>query len=369
MKTFSKIKGRIKQYTQQMEQLQEAVLKEREELKQSVYSLWSETKFIVGKKGTSRDYFYLSIIDPVSNDFFTGIWVDSRGKLTIGKISFLPFYEFDEYEAISPKRFFGKLRTLGVKLNEHADPVSVECCRYKPAIIEDVDDTYKAVGYCRLSQNGKAKNLYDRQISLINSFAKYDIRAAVSEIFAETVQGTVPVGQRKAVSEMLEYCACNDIYTVVVSEMNRLGRTENVIMTGISYLMKRGIREIYCIKEKILINEEFICEHYRELKRIAKSCETEYEDIRHRMKSGYDTFIEKAKQSNGTIKIGRPSDYRKPKEQYFSQYQKEIDFLLKGELSLRQIHTVTGTSVGTLQKIKHLLAQTATVQVANENAQ
>ena len=80
-------------------------------------------------------------------------------------------------------------------------------------------------------------------------------------------------------------------------------------------------------------------------------------------------FIEKAKQSNGTIKIGRPSDYRKPKEQYFSQYQKEIDFLLKGELSLRQIHTVTGTSVGTLQKIKHLLAQTATVPVANEIAQ
>ena len=144
---------------------------------------------------------------------------------------------------------------------------------------------------------------------------------------------------------------------VIVSELNRLGRTENVIMGGISFLMKKGIREIYCIKENVLINEEFISEHYRELKSIAKSCEMEYDDIIHRMRTGYSSYIENARKTNGKIQVGRSSDYRKPKEQYFSQYSKEIDFLMKGELSLRQIHTITGTSIGTLQKLKHLINQ------------
>lgn len=358
MKTFSKIKGKINQYRQQAEQLQDAIDQQNEELKLSIYSLWGETKFLSGKNGTSKEYFYLSVIDPASNDFFNGIWVDSRGKLTVGKIPFTPLYDFEEYEPITPKRFFGKLKSLGIKLHEFSDPIATECNMYKPAVVETVDDTYKAVGYCRLSQNGKTKNFYDRQISLINNFAKYDIKAYLAEFFAETVQGTVSVAQRKAISEMLEFCNCNDIHTVIVSEMNRLGRTETVIMSGISFLMKKGVKEIYCVKENVLINEEFISEHYRELKKLAKACENEYEEIMHRMRTGHQAFVEKVHNSNGEIKMGRPSDYRKPKEKYFSQYQKEIDFLLKGELSIRQIHTITGTSTGTIQKLKKMLNPT-----------
>lgn len=360
MKTFSKIKSKIEQYKKQAAQLHAAIDQQNEELKQSVYSLWGETKFLSGKKGSSRDYFYLSMIDPISNDFFDGIWVDARGKITTGKIPFAPLYDFDEYEEITPKRFFGKLKSLGIKLHEFGDPVALECNRYKPALVDNVDDEYKAVGYCRLSQNSRAKNLYDRQISLIRNFAKYNMSACLCELFAETVQGTVSLSQRKAILDMLEFCNCNDVHTIIVSEMNRLGRTENVIMSGISFLMKKGIKEIYCIKENVIINEEFISEHYRELKSIAKSCEYEYNEIIHRMRSGYNTYIEKAKKSNGKIQVGRSANYRKPKEQYFSQYSKEIDFLLKGELSLRQIHTITGTALGTLQKIKKLVQSNPT---------
>ena len=357
MSTFLSIKRKIEQYEKQTEQLQKEISEKKEELKSSIYSLWSKTKFICGKKGYTREYFYLSFIDPVSNDFFTGIWVGSKGKLTIGKIPFTPLYDFDEYEEVTPQRFFGKLKAVGINLNEHNDPVAIECNRYRPAIVYTFDDAYKSVGYCRLSQNNRTKNLYDRQITLIRNFSRCSIQANLVELFAETVQGTVSLQQRKGVSEMIDYCACNDVHTVIVSELNRLGRTENVIMGGISFLMKKGIREIYCIKENVLINEEFISEHYRELKSIAKSCEMEYDDIIHRMRTGYSSYIENARKTNGKIQVGRSSDYRKPKEQYFSQYSKEIDFLMKGELSLRQIHTITGTSIGTLQKLKHLINQ------------
>jgi DNA invertase Pin-like site-specific DNA recombinase len=353
MSTFLSIKRKIEQYEKQTERLQKEISEKKEELKSSIYSLWLKTKFVCGKKGNTREYFYLSFIDPASNDFFTGIWLGDSGKLTIGKMPFIPLYDFDEYEEVAPQRFFGKLKAVGINLNEYDDPIAIECSRYRPAIVCTLDDAYKVVGYCRLSQSTKTKNLYDRQITLIRNFSERDIQANLVELFAETIQGTVSLRQRKGISEMIDYCACNDVHTVIVSELNRLGRTENVIMGGISLLMKKGIREIYCIKENVLINEEYISEHYRELRNLAKSCETEYDDIVHRMRTGYESYVDKTKKEYGKALVGR-RNYRKSKEKYLSQYSNEIGLLTKG-LSMRQVRTITGTSLGTLQKLKNII--------------
>ena len=49
--------------------------------------------------------------------------------------------------------------------------------------------------------------------------------------------------------------------------------------------------------------------------------------------------------------MGRPSSYRKSDDAYKDQYQKEITLLRKG-ISLRNVQKITGTSLGTLQKVK-----------------
>ena len=73
--------------------------------------------------------------------------------------------------------------------------------------------------------------------------------------------------------------------------------------------------------------------------------------IRERMNSGRAQYIEKCRREG--IKMGRPSSYKKDLESYKQQYQKEIVMLKKG-ISLRNIATLTGTSVNTIRKVKEL---------------
>ena len=71
--------------------------------------------------------------------------------------------------------------------------------------------------------------------------------------------------------------------------------------------------------------------------------------IKERMASGRDQYIAKCRREG--VKMGRPATYRKSDESYRDQYQKEISLLRKG-ISLRNVQKITGTSLGTLQKVK-----------------
>ena len=71
--------------------------------------------------------------------------------------------------------------------------------------------------------------------------------------------------------------------------------------------------------------------------------------IADRMSSGRNQYIARCK-ANG-IKMGRPESYRKSDEDYKTQYAKEIQLLRKG-YSLRNVQSITGTSIMTLRKIK-----------------
>jgi hypothetical protein len=74
--------------------------------------------------------------------------------------------------------------------------------------------------------------------------------------------------------------------------------------------------------------------------------------IKERMASGRDLYIAKCRRDG--VKMGRPASYRKSDDAYRDQYQKEITLLRKG-ISLRNVHAITGTSIGTLQKIKRFV--------------
>lgn len=73
--------------------------------------------------------------------------------------------------------------------------------------------------------------------------------------------------------------------------------------------------------------------------------------IRERMNSGRAQYIDKCRKEG--IKMGRPSSYKKDLDSYRLQHQKEIGLLKKG-ISLRNISSLTGTSVNTIRKVKEL---------------
>ena len=71
--------------------------------------------------------------------------------------------------------------------------------------------------------------------------------------------------------------------------------------------------------------------------------------IRYRMKAGYEDYLKRRK-DNPNLRLGRQG-YEKDEKSYREDYKEELTLLRKG-ISLRNIQKLTGTSIGTLQKIK-----------------
>jgi hypothetical protein len=67
------------------------------------------------------------------------------------------------------------------------------------------------------------------------------------------------------------------------------------------------------------------------------------------MKAGYEEYLKK-RRDNPELRLGRQG-YKKDEHSYREDYAQELSLLRKG-ISLRNIQKLTGTSVGTLQKIK-----------------
>ena len=368
MKTFSKIKDKIKRYQDEVRLLNLNIASETDVLKKELGNYLRESKFLSVKLNNGKDYYYLSSFDLLDSDKFYGIRINSNGKLDIGKMSMDSMLNATEYETINAERFFGKMISLGIKLDKIDDPIAKECNYFKPVIVHYYGDRKNAVAYCRLSQNTGCKNKFDRQISLIKNFVEKSGEYNLSEIFTETITGVSTASQRTVFSDMIEYCTINDIHTVVISELNRLGRKKDTILSLVTHLSKHNINEIIVLKENMLINEEFLTNNYRKLNALAKSCEDEYENIKYRMQEGYKAYVEKREEAikNGDTNIpvlGRVN-YIKSEESYRKQYEKEIDLLSKPKMSLRQVRAITGTSIGTLQKLKGMFFN---VKISDEN--
>ena len=153
--------------------------------------------------------------------------------------------------------------------------------------------------------------------------------------------------------EAIEYVKNNKVDKVLCSEISRLGRStlealkviellnENKVCLylanyGLSTLDKNGTVNPTC---------HLICTILLEIGQIERST------IRTRMAMGYQEYLNKRKTDKENHPLGRPTKYKKSDSTYREQYQKEISLLRKG-ISLRNVSSLTGTSIGTLRKLK-----------------
>ena len=141
---------------------------------------------------------------------------------------------------------------------------------------------------------------------------------------------------------------------VVCLEISRLGRNTLEALKVINYLNENGVSlhiknyNLNTLNPDGKVNPvaSLICTILLEIASMERLT------IKERMASGRDLYIAKCRRDG--VKMGRPSTYRKSDDAYKDQYQKEIGLLRKG-ISLRNVHAITGTSVGTLQKIKRYI--------------
>lgn len=201
---------------------------------------------------------------------------------------------------------------------------------------------------CRVST---ASQDYERQVSELTEFCQ---RAdwQVSRIFANKVSGKLPVEQRTELLEMLDYVRANQINKVVVLEISRLGRNTlealKVIQmlndAGVSLFIKNYGLETLDKDGKVNPIASLICTILLEVAQMERLT------IIERMSSGRDQYIKKCRETGK--KMGRPSTYKKPLDDYRKQYAKEIALLKK--MSLKNVSAITGTSINTLRKVKAL---------------
>ena len=172
--------------------------------------------------------------------------------------------------------------------------------------------------------------------------------------FANKVSGASKLADREEISALVEYVKEHRLNRVVCLEISRLGRNTLEALKVINYLNENGVSlhiknyNLNTLNPDGKVNPvaSLICTILLEIASMERLT------IKERMASGRDLYIAKCRREG--VKMGRPSTYRKSDDAYKDQYQKEIGLLRKG-ISLRNVHAITGTSIGTLQKIKRFV--------------
>ena len=193
---------------------------------------------------------------------------------------------------------------------------------------------------------------YQRQVTELHDYCK-KAGWEVTRVFANKVSGAKAVTERAEIVEMVEYIKTNNVKRVVCLEISRLGRNTLEALKVINYLNENGV-SLYVknynletlVDGKVNPVASLICTILLEIASMERLT------IKERMASGRDQYIAKCRAIGK--KMGRPSTYRKSDEAYREQYTKEISLLKKG-ISLRNVYAITGTSVGTLRRLKAYL--------------
>lgn len=191
---------------------------------------------------------------------------------------------------------------------------------------------------------------YERQVVELTDYCQR-MNWEVVKVFANKVSGATRNTDREEISGLVEYVKEHRLNRVVCLSIDRLGRNTLEALKVINYLNENGVSlhiknyNLNTLNPDGKVNPvaSLICTILLEIASMERLT------IKERMESGRNQYIARCRREG--VKMGRPSTYRKSDDAYKDQYQKEISLLRRG-ISLRNVQKITGTSLGTLQKVK-----------------
>ena len=208
-------------------------------------------------------------------------------------------------------------------------------------------DMKKVVLLLRVSTNSQD---YEYQRNTLTDICKRNGWEVVHTV-ENKVSGAKKSEEREEIVELLEYVKYNKIDIVVATEVSRLGRDTLEALKIIEILNENKVN-LYFANYGIetLLPDGTVNPIARLILTICLEISAyERNLIKYRMKAGYEDYLKKRKE-NPELRLGRQG-YEKSEQEYKEEYAQELSLLRKG-ISLRNIQKLTGTSVGTLQKIK-----------------
>lgn len=205
----------------------------------------------------------------------------------------------------------------------------------------------KVVLLLRVSTNSQD---YEYQRSTLTDLCKRNGWQIVNT-FENKVSGAKKNEEREEIVELLDYIKNNEIDMVMATEVSRVGRNTLEALKTIEILNENKVN-LYFSNYGIetLLPDKSVNPIARLILTICLEISAyERNLIRYRMKAGYEEYLRKRKE-DPTLRLGRMG-YKKDEQSYKEEYQQELSLLRKG-ISLRNVQKITGTSIGTLQKIK-----------------
>lgn len=177
----------------------------------------------------------------------------------------------------------------------------------------------------------------------------------IIKIFGNYVSGAAPLEKRQEVLDLIAYVKDNQIDYCCATSIDRVSRD---LLTGVQIirtLAENGVN-LYLANYNIFSLDENngrISAMTELMLSVTLSVSSyEREQIRARLSMGYRAYIQRRKE-NPELRLGRQG-YMKKEEEYREEYSKELSLMRKG-ISMRNVQQLTGTSLGTLQKIRKYL--------------
>lgn len=207
-----------------------------------------------------------------------------------------------------------------------------------------------AVIFARVSSTNDRQST-KRQVSDLTKYANAN-ELNVARVFEEHISGAKTIEERKVLQDCLAYCANNDVAVLLLSELSRLGRSPLQVLRAVDTLTNAGVA--------IYVQNIGICSTMPDGKPngvfniivsvMAEMYRMERENIQYRLNSGREQYI-----ANGGV-LGRKQGSTKTDDDILNnpKYSDAIKRLKKGQ-TIRDIATCTNVSIGTVQKIRHIL--------------
>lgn len=202
-----------------------------------------------------------------------------------------------------------------------------------------------AVIYARVSSVGDRQNT-QRQIRDLSIYADKE-GYKVEKTFEEHISGAKRNDERPILGQCLEYCFENNISTLLISELSRLGRNVDEVLANVR-LCKEKKLNIYFQKENInIFNSDGSVNPFLTIMiSVLGTCaEMERENIKYRLNSGRAKYI-----AEGGV-MGRPKGSVKNEETKKAEYKEAISLLKRG-YSIRNTARLCNIGISTVQRLK-----------------
>lgn len=213
----------------------------------------------------------------------------------------------------------------------------------------------RCVLLCRCSTD-KEKGLqdYQYQIDTLKDICKKRDWEIV-KVFGGYVSGAAPIEARQEILDLIAFVKENQIDFCCATEISRVSRD---LITGVQIirtLADNGVNLFLANYNLSTLDDNGKISPVTSLilTITLEISQLERQQIRTRMQMGYSAYLQRRKEDK-SLKLGRPSTYRKSEQEYREQYSKELSLMRKG-ISLRNVQQLTGTAIGTLRKIKQYL--------------